>query len=114
MTKTTVILDNPSDWHEWLFVIRNKALDKGIEHLIDPDLATEPTQLTEPKKPTSQDVKFDVLSFTDLDHGQFELFKILRDEYKTDLAKYERKRTALTEIRQLIISTVSYEFDLYS
>ncbi len=104
---TTVILDKPSDWHEWLFVIRNRALDTGIKHLIDPDLATEPPQLTEPTKPTPKDVKFEALGLTDLNSAQIELFKILRDEYRIELVKYERKRVALTEIRQLIISTVT-------
>lgn len=106
-TKTTVILEKPSDWHEWLFIIRNKALDNGIEQLIDPDLATEPPKLTEPTKPTPQNVKFDALGITDLNNKEIELFKILRDEFRMDTAKYERKRIALTEIRQLIISTVS-------
>lgn len=104
---TTVILEGPSDWYEWLFVIRNKALDSGIEQLIDPDQAIEPLRLTEPTKPTPQSVKFDALGVTDLDATQLELFKILRDEFKMDFAKYERKRIALTEIRQLIISTIS-------
>jgi hypothetical protein len=106
-TKSTVILDRPADWHEWLFIVKNRALDHDVEQLIDPDLATEPPRPTEPLKPTPQDVKSDAHGLTDLNSQQIELFKLLRDEYKIDLAKYERKRTALTQIRQLIISTVS-------
>ena len=57
-TKTaTVILDRPSDWHEWLFIVKNRALDSDVEQLIDPDLATEHELSTEPLKPTPQDVK---------------------------------------------------------
>lgn len=106
-TKTTVILEKPSDWHEWLFIIRNKALDNDIEQLINPDLATEPPQLIEPTKPTPQNVRLDAMDITDLNNKEIELFKILRDEFRIDLAKYEQRRTALTEIRQLIISTIS-------
>ena len=107
ITKTTVILERPSDWHEWLFIIRNRALDNNIEQLVNPDLATEPLRPTEPTKPTPNDVKRGANGLTDLDAPQIELYKLLREEYKMEFAKYERKRIALTEIRQFIISTVS-------
>ena len=106
-TKTTVILDGPSDWDEWIFLINSKAQDGDVESPIDLNATEEPPRLREPTEPEITHVKAAATSLADLSAGEREMYKILRDEYRTKLARYERKRVALIDIKNHILSTVS-------
>jgi hypothetical protein len=50
-TKTVVILDKPSDWHEWISIINKKARDAKIEKLIDINALKTLKALEEPEEP---------------------------------------------------------------
>jgi hypothetical protein len=51
--KSTVILSNPSDWDEWLEIIKTKAVGGEVWRFIDPAIAKdELSSLTEPTIPT--------------------------------------------------------------
>jgi len=52
--KSTVILSNPSDWDEWLEIIKTKAAGGEVWEFVDPATAKDelPT-LTEPTIPTT-------------------------------------------------------------
>ncbi|KAI1559418.1 hypothetical protein PtrEW7m1_011899, partial [Pyrenophora tritici-repentis] len=53
VTKTTVILEKPSDWQEWLFLRRDKATLNGIWEYCNPDMSQhELKKLIEPVRPT--------------------------------------------------------------
>ena len=39
---SSVILDKPGDWFEWIFIVKLKARQFTVEKLIDPESATEP------------------------------------------------------------------------
>jgi hypothetical protein len=107
MTKAVVILDKPSDWDEWFFLVRSKTQDGDVEKFIDLNSAIEPPQLREPAKPMPNDIKPTATSLTDLTSDQRDLFRLLRDGYKSDLSRYERKRADLVEIKNYVLSTIS-------
>ena len=71
--KATVILDKPSHWDEWLFILKDKAVDLDIWQYIEPTLdeTGQPLSLPEPPtKPTIprvKDVKSDAETVRDLD-----------------------------------------------
>jgi hypothetical protein len=51
LTKTVVILDKPSDWHEWILIINKKAQDAKIEKLVDINALKTLKALEEPEEP---------------------------------------------------------------
>jgi Reverse transcriptase (RNA-dependent DNA polymerase) len=107
VTKTVVILDTPTDWHEWLFFVEKKAHEANIAEHINISTETGPTALKEPTRPSYQDVKEGATKLTELGPVELSMYNILRDEYKTDLSSYEKKRKALIELVDLILSTIS-------
>jgi hypothetical protein len=50
-TKTVIILDKPSDWHEWILIINKKAWDAKIEKLINVNTLKTLKALKEPEEP---------------------------------------------------------------
>lgn len=51
---TIIVLDKPSDWDEWLFLLKRKANNHDIWQYINPEEATQPAL---PEKPTLPDAK---------------------------------------------------------
>src|ERR1700722_9266461 len=82
----TVILDQPSDWEPWLFVIKTLSDGGDTWKYLDLDLDTEPIVLSQLGKLTLQDVNPDKDSVLDLDLDEKETFKLLLTVYKEDLA----------------------------
>jgi hypothetical protein len=50
-TKTVVILDKPSDWHEWISIINKKSQDAKIEKLVNVNALEALKALEEPEEP---------------------------------------------------------------
>lgn len=107
MPKPNVILNKSSDWHEWIFLVKNKALDADIVNLIDPDLGEEPPILQEPRRPLPSDVKDGAVTLSALSAGDKGLFKLLLGQYKCNFAIYKQKRAGLNHVRNFILSTIS-------
>jgi hypothetical protein len=105
--KVHVILNSPSDWDEWFDIVKGKARNAEILEQVNVDLSQEPTPLALPEKPLPSDVKEGVLTIDKLTADERETFKLLRDEYKTDLTIYHRQRAALNDIYDHIKSTLS-------
>ena len=38
----TFILGKPSNWHDWRFLVKRKALQLAVDEVIDPDFVIEP------------------------------------------------------------------------
>ena len=106
-TRTTVILDKPSDWDEWIFILEQKAKAANIWQLINPDLDAEPAQPEEPIEPRPEDVREGVLSIAGLTAADRDVYKLLFASYKSQVAKYEKQRLALQDIQNHILSTVA-------
>jgi hypothetical protein len=66
LTKTVVILDKPSDWHEWILIINKKARDAKIEKLVDIDALKVLKALEEPEEPLVSAVNEDAMTIYDL------------------------------------------------
>jgi Reverse transcriptase (RNA-dependent DNA polymerase) len=106
MTKIVIILDKPGDWYEWLSIVKSLTTDKAILKLIDPDSKEEST-LNEPTKPTPSNVKAGAISPLAFDPKEWEYYKVLRDDYKSDLMEYRRRQAILDSIKAHIFVTVS-------
>jgi hypothetical protein len=65
-TKTVVILDKPSDWHEWISIINKKAQDAKIEKLVNVNALEALKALEEPEEPLVSAVNEDAIMIYDL------------------------------------------------
>src|SRR2546423_15215547 len=74
--RTTVVLDKPSDWYEWIFILEQKAKAANSWNLINPDLNTEPAQPEEPIEPRPQDIREGVLSIAGLTAADRDVYKL--------------------------------------
>jgi hypothetical protein len=66
LTKTVVILDKPSDWHEWILIINKKARDTKIEKLVDVNALKALKALEELEEPLVFAVNKDATMIYDL------------------------------------------------
>jgi hypothetical protein len=65
-TKTVVILDKPSDWHEWISIINKKAQDAKIEKLVNVNALEAPKTLKEPEEPLVSAINKDAMTIYNL------------------------------------------------
>ena len=101
-----VILDVPADWDEWIAMIKANALDMDVWAHMDSTQKNEPALPIKPKEPTPIEVRANSTLLT-LTGEDLSKYRILRDEYKTNLAEYKEKDHAITEVKKLIRKTVS-------
>ena len=119
--KATVILDKPSQWDEWLFILKDKAVDLDIWQYINPeptlDSAGQPQPLpvppTKPSIPRVKDVKADAETIRDLDPDDVQALKALQTTYKDDEKTYQEYLKGRKEINDLIMRTVSLSNHIY-
>jgi hypothetical protein len=65
-TKTVVILDKPSDWHEWISIVNKKARDAKIEEFVNVDALEALPALEEPEEPLVSAVNKDAMTIYNL------------------------------------------------
>ena len=119
--KATVILDKPSHWDEWLFILKDKAVDLDIWQYIEPTLDDKtgkplPLPVLPPTKPTIprvKDVKSDAETVRDLDPNGVQALKALQATYKDDEKVYQEYLKARKEINDFIMRTVSLSNHIY-
>src|SRR5271169_837153 len=85
-TTKAVILDQPSHWESWLFVVKTIADGGDTWKYINPDLNTEPVIPIRPEKPTPWNVNPPRTSLLELDATEKETFKLLLVAYKENIA----------------------------
>jgi hypothetical protein len=105
--KSSIILESPADWHEWMIVINLKAESGEIKQLIDPDLTTEPIPLKEPDRPNPSDIKEGVTTTVALTAVEREEYRFRREDYKIELVRYRQQREALNSLKDFIITSVA-------
>jgi hypothetical protein len=54
ITKTTVILDQPSDWQKWIFLRKDSAQRNDLWMYVNPDVAPEVVSKFEEEKPAKK------------------------------------------------------------
>jgi len=112
-TTKTVILDQPSHWEPWLFVIKTIANGGDTWKYLDPDLNTEPIVPTRPEMPKPKDVNPVKTTLLELDAAEKETFKLLITMYKEDLAIAKQVLDTIQTVRNHIVTTVSTKNIVY-
>jgi ABC-type glycerol-3-phosphate transport system substrate-binding protein len=107
LIKSVVILDKPSDWDEWLYSVKRIARNAKITDLVGLGAAGPIPQFKEPQEPSYGDVNSEATLLTHLNRDQADLYKILRDEYKTKLLAYKEKQKSMEELEKHIEITIS-------
>lgn len=112
-TTKAVILDQPSDWESWLFVVKTIANGGDTWRFIDPDLELEPVVPNRPEKPKPQSVNPAKTSLLELDATEKETFKLLLSDYKEDLAIAKQVLDTIQTVRKHLVTTVSMNNIVY-
>jgi len=117
--KTAVILVTSKDFHNWLFLIKDAALNADVWHYINPDLEkdTLPKNVS-PKKPSPQEIQPAQLdanggvlrdaaaSVRNLDRDRLAVYNAEFLFYRDELQEFNRIRKALAEISTYIGKTI--------
>jgi hypothetical protein len=104
------ILDDSRDWVQWYSIIKNTAKIRGVFDYLDVEKETLPPQPTEPVSPTIKDVLGTANTYKDLSPEQKEEYKFLVQVYRTDLDTYKVRKKDLSDVYDLIISTVASQY----
>lgn len=104
--KISVTLNSPSDWDEWIEVIKTQALVGKVWDYVDPSKDQVPA-LEEPLPPEPKNVNAQATTFGQLNQEQREEYRILRQDYKWKRDLYDKRDNALSSLRTSIQSSVS-------
>lgn len=105
---TSVILDKSQDWDKWLAVIKRKAQTTNVWQYINPDLKIQPEMPKEPSLPSVTQVKQGATTYSDITTDQdLRVLNFLRDDYKINQRKYDQTFTALANVSNTIINSIS-------
>ena len=107
MTTKTIILDQPSHWEPWLFVIKTLADGGDAWRYLDPDLDIEPVIPNRPEMPTAMDVNPEKTSILALTVQEKESLKLLLAMYKEELVNTKQILNTIQTMRNHIVTTVS-------
>ena len=106
-TTKVVILDKPSDWEPWLFIVKTIADGGDTWRYLHPDLDTEPVVPNRPRMPTSTDVNPEKPTLLALDAAEKETYNLLLTVYKEDLAITKQVLDTIQSVRKHIVSSIS-------
>ena len=88
-SKVNLILDKPSDWIQWFFIVQNTAKTNKVWEYVNPATKKDNISVLEPlKRPTPKDVLSTAISISELDQHQLTAYNQLYTEYKDDLRIY--------------------------
>ena len=108
VTRVTVVLDKPADWHSWLFIRKDTCLQHNLWEFVNPDTPdAEQLTLSPPVKPKPADYKAGCTRFCQLGAEDRESFKWDHDNYQTEYLDYKKKAQALAEITLDIGKTIA-------
>ena len=102
--KANIILNKPSDWLQWFFIIQDTAKTNEVWQYIDPATKKDDLpKLEPPKRPTPKDILPTAISIAQLDQHQLIAYNQLYAEYKDDLRIHEKQKQAINSISNYII-----------
>ena len=110
-SKVNLILDKPSNWIQWFFIIQNTAKTNKVWEYVNPATKKDnlPT-LEPPKRPTPKDILSTATSIAQLDQHQLIAYNQLYAEYKDDLRIYQKQEQAINDISNYIVRTTSVAY----
>jgi hypothetical protein len=106
ITKTTVILEKPSDWSNWLMLRRDKAESTDIWDYCNPDQPKEELG-AEPTRPRITDYKSDATKLSDLSEALQKDYRDALETFTFDYPRWEKKDRALRALATEILATVA-------
>jgi hypothetical protein len=110
-SKVNLILNQPSDWTQWFFIIQDTATTNEVWQYIDPSTKKDDLpKLEPPKRPTPKDVLPTATSIAQLDQIKLTAYNQLYAEYKDDLRVHEKKKQAINDISNYIVRTTSVAY----
>ncbi|KAF1361321.1 hypothetical protein EJ07DRAFT_164396 [Lizonia empirigonia] len=116
ITKTTVILDQPSDWQKWIFLRKDSAQRNDLWVYVNPDVAPEAVSKFEDEKPAKKAAgvfygrEREVNTVYDLEHlneHEYRKYSAWYSSYQKELTKFEKKELALRQFNSEIATTIS-------
>lgn len=105
MASTTIKLATSNDWKGWIALIRIRAQNKDIWHLINPDVSVKPIGKIMPIEPDEQ--QFERETTSEARRDAYEIYKQRLEVYKAKLASYEKQVKAFADIITFIQETVT-------
>ena len=110
-SKVNLILNQPSDWIQWFFIIQDTAKTNKVRQYIDPSKKRdELPKLEPPSRPTPRDILPTATSIAKLDPNQLTAYNQLYAEYKDDLRIYEKWEQAINNISNYIVRSTSVAY----
>jgi hypothetical protein len=110
-SKINLILDKPSDWIQWFFIIQDTAKTNKVWQYIDPSKKKDKLpKLEPPNRPTPKDVLPTATSIAQLDQIKLTAYNQLYAEYKDDLRIYEKQEQAINGISNYIVRSTSVAY----
>jgi hypothetical protein len=104
--KISVTLNSPSDWDEWIEVMKTQALVGKVWDYVDPSKDQVPA-LEEPLPPQPRDINAQAATFGQLTQEEREEYRMLRQDYKWQRDLYDKRDNALSSLRTFIQSSVN-------
>jgi hypothetical protein len=113
--RTAIILSGPSDWDEWLEVVKTKAQAGKIWEYVNPSKAKDELKvLSKPNVPKAKDVNPAKNTIAELTNDELDELKLLRYDFKHQLQLYERQDAALSTLKSFIQESISRTFLPYT
>ncbi|KAF1351690.1 hypothetical protein EJ07DRAFT_159227 [Lizonia empirigonia] len=113
ITRTTVILEKPADWEEWIFLRKDSADRHHLWSMVDPDLdqaaleKLEEPAAVEPEHYHDETEVDTGVVLKDMTTEEFQRYQQAERNYDRTLARYTIKRKALNDFTQEIGRTIS-------
>jgi len=109
-SKVNLILNQPSDWTQWFFIIKDTAITNEVWQYIDPSTKDERPKLAQPSRPILRDILPTATSIAKLDPSQLTAYNQLYAKYKDDLHTYKKQKRAINNISNYIVRTTSVAY----
>ena len=110
-SKINLILDKPSDWIQWFFIIQDTAKTNEVWQYIDPSKKKDKLpKLEPPHRPVPADVLPNATKIAQLDQIKLTAYNQLYAEYKDDLRIYEKQKQAINGISNYIVRSTSVAY----
>jgi hypothetical protein len=116
ITKTTVILDQPSDWQKWISLRKDSAQRNDLWAYVNPGITPEAVLRFEDEKPAKKEagVFYEreqeddmVYDLEHLDEHEYRKHSAWYTSYQKELTKFEKKELALRQFNSEIVTMIS-------
>ena len=109
-SKVNLILNQPSNWTQWFFIILDTAKTNEVWEYIDPFKKDKRLKLAQPSRPIPRDILPTATSIAKLDPSQLTVYNQLYAKYKDDLRTYKKQKRAINNISNYIVRTTSVAY----